>query len=63
MWYVDREVVTLGGGLGTGNSILVRVERGDELSEIGRDGKWINVIVASAGVNGWVLGQLVSTQQ
>ncbi len=63
MLYVDAEVVNLRKGPGNGYSILVQVERGDELSEIGRQGGWVNVTAVDSGITGWIFGRLVSNPQ
>ncbi len=61
--YVDAEVVNLRKGPGKDFSVLTQVERGDELSEIGRQGGWVNVIAADSGTTGWIFGRLVSNPQ
>ena len=60
--YVQAEVVNLREGPGTGFSILAQVERGDELTEIARDGQWVNVTAKNSGTTGWIFGRLVDQQ-
>jgi len=61
--YVDAPVVNLRDGPGTDYKILVQVARGEQLSEIERDGDWVNVTAAGSGTTGWIFGRLVSSQQ
>ena len=60
--YVQAEVVNLREGPGTGFSILAQVERGDELTEIARNGQWVNVTAKNSGTTGWIFGRLVAQQ-
>ena len=61
--YVTEEVVNLRKGPGTSNVILAQMVRGQRVSELGRDGAWVNVKDLSSGKDGWVFGRLIGPQQ
>ena len=59
---VKAQVVNLREGPGTSFSILAQVSRGDQLTEIGRNGQWVNVKAKNSGTTGWIFGRLVGQQ-
>lgn len=56
---VTAELVNLRAGPSDETNVRTRVEGGDELLELRRDGNWLGVRVLETGEEGWIYGELV----
>jgi uncharacterized protein YgiM (DUF1202 family) len=58
---VKGDIVNIRSGPSTEDPIILQVERGQTLFEIGREGEWIEVgIMGTGGKTGWIHSSLVS---
>ena len=55
------DVVNLRAGPSDGTNVRGRVERGDEVIELTREGSWVGVRVLRTGEEGWIYGGLLET--
>jgi len=60
--YVNEPLVNLRGGPGTNNPILAKLTRGEQMTELNREGSWINVTTTDTNITGWIFASLVSDE-
>lgn len=59
--YVKGNSVNIRSGPSTGTKVVAKLENGHALTEIGRDGHWINITIARRdGATGWIREDLTS---
>lgn len=60
--YVNEQLANLRGGPGTSNPILARLTRGEQMTELDRQGSWIRVTTTDENITGWIFSSLVSDE-
>jgi len=60
--YVNEQLANLRAGPGTNNPILAKLTRGEQMTELDRQGSWINVTTTDANITGWIFASLVSDE-
>jgi len=59
LYWVSGETVNLRSGPSDSSTVRSKVERGDELIELGRERGWLGVRVVRTGEEGWIFQDLV----
>lgn len=60
--YVKGSNVNIRAGPSTVSAVVTKLNNGHKLTEIGREGRWINITVSPAGgATGWIRDDLVSS--